>query len=94
MDKRRFLTPNLKNPNGGNLKMPMPPPPLNDRYSGGGGPVKYEYLLTKEKGVFDSEPSVSAVYKEDQKKKLIEDVWAWLHEKKDAKITIEKKRRG
>ena len=64
----------------------MPPPPFDDR-GGGGGRLQWEYVVTKDGS------NTSDIYNAYQKKKLIEDVWAWLHERKNSEIIIEKKPR-
>ena len=83
--------------------LPHPEPPMAPPPGIGGGrfpetpkkprkkPKKKEFTFKIEK-INETKEKTSKLYSSDQKKKLIEDVWAWLHEGDVKTITIKKVR--
>jgi hypothetical protein len=67
---------------GGSVMGKLPiPPPLRRK--------KFRFQV--EKGITGGQKT-SLTYREEQKDKLIEDVWFWLHEENEIEISIKKER--
>lgn len=57
---------------------PLPPPPV----------VKFQFEVRKS----SNGQQKDLTYAEEQKEQLIKDIWVWLHEPNELKISIKKKK--